>query len=220
MKLICKVLTLIGLGSFLGCGSKTSLAQTNDNIKKVSFDEQIKVFKNLGIEFNEGASEADIINMWGKDELETEPYSLLYISLGSQVEREPWTPITNQCWHFDTEAIQNEGAYVDIIENLKRVSGGELNFKNITDVVDWDNQSASVSFELNGDKYSWDLKFDNDWVDPNLFSKIVKLTEKYKTVGRFTYYNTGGQDLVIGWSKPEKLDEIKSKTGLEIVWLN
>ena len=64
------------------------------------------------------------------------------------------------------------------------------------------------------------MEFDNDWVDPNLFSKIVKLTEKYETKGRFTYYDTGGQDLVIGWSTPEKLDEIKSKTGLEIVWLN
>ena len=220
VKLICKILTLIGLGSFFGCGSKMSQAQTDDNIKKVSFDEQMKVFKDLGFEFNEGASETDIINMWGKEELENEPYSLLYISLGAQVEREPWTPITNQCWHFDTEAIEDEGAYVDIIENLKRLSDRELNFTNITDVVDWDNQKASVSFELNGDKYSWDLEFDNDWIDPSLFSKIVKLTEKYETKGRFTYYDTGGQDLVIGWTTPEKLDEIKSKTGLEIVWLN
>ena len=221
IKLVFQVLTLMGLSSLLGCESKTSNPKTGKPQKsEVSFEEQLSVFKNLGFVLNEGASEQDIIEKWGKEKLENEPYSLFYMSLGDEVDREPWTPITDQCWHFDVEAIDGEGAYITIIEDLKRLSGGELNFENISDIVDWDNRKAAVSFELNGDKYSWDLKINRDYADPYLFSKIVKLTEKYKTKGRFTYYNTGGQTLVIGWATPYKLNEIKSKTGLEIVWLH
>ncbi|MBK7174263.1 MAG: hypothetical protein IPH84_13745 [Bacteroidales bacterium] len=43
---------------------------------------------------------------------------------------------------------------------------------------------------------------------------------KYKTKGRFTYFNTGGQDFVLGYYTNEELEMIKQKTGLEIEWLN
>ncbi len=221
MRLIYSIFFLIGLGLIFGCESKQIKEQTSSNQDKiVKLEIQLKAFKELGFEFNEGATKEDILNMWGREKLESEPFSLLYISLGTTVEREPWTPITNQCCLFDTEAIEDNGAYIRIIENMKRISKGELDFKNIEDVVDWEQEKVSVSFELNGNKYDWDLEYNNDWVDANLFSRIVELTKSDNTNGKFTYYNTGGQDLVIGWSTDEELDKINKETGLDIVWLN
>lgn len=192
---------------------------TDSKQKEYSFESQMEVFKNLGFKFNKGTSQKDILNMWGREEIEKEPFSLLYISLGAQIEREPWTPITNQAWHFDTEAISDHGDYKNILENIKRISSGELNFQKISDSVDIEKEKAAVSFELNGDKYTWDLKVEDDWVDVALFSKIVELTIMYKTKGKLTYYNTGGQDLVLGWASEEKFEKIKKETGLNIVWL-
>lgn len=212
---------LISIGIILVVVIAGFRAKSNATLpaQNVTFETQLSTFQQLGFEFNKGASKEDLIEMWGKDQFAEEPYYLMYISLGSTIEREPWTPITNQCWRFDTEAIEGSGSYIDIMENLRRISNGEINITNIEDVVDWENEKASVSFEWNGNKYSWDLAFDDDWVDPLLFSQVVELTEKYNTKGRLTYFDTGGQDLVLGWADASQLKELNAKTGLEIDWL-
>jgi len=37
--------------------------------------------------------------------------------------------------------------------------------------------------------------------------------------GKFTFFNTGGQDFVLGYHTPEELEKIRKATGLDIVWL-
>jgi hypothetical protein len=53
---------------------------------------------------------------------------------------------------------------------------------------------------------------------------IIKISEPYHlcVAGglRFTYFNTGGQDFVLGYHSPEELASIRESTGLDIVWLN
>lgn len=80
-----------------------------------------------------------------------------------------------------------------------------MNFENIKSDVDFDEEKAFVSFELNGNKYYYDLKVNDDWVDDELFTQISNLIEEYKTNGRLTYFSTGGQDLVLGWATNEEL---------------
>jgi hypothetical protein len=69
-------------------------------------------------------------------EFEESPFSLMYITLGQEIERDPFTPLTDRCWDFDTEAIEDHGAYVRIIQNLERITRNELKFSNIKDFVD------------------------------------------------------------------------------------
>jgi len=57
-----------------------------------------------------------------------------------------------------------------------------------------------------------------EWDDESLFEKFQSLAEKYYTKGRFTYIDTGRQDLVLGYSTHEELDRIRKATGLNIVW--
>ncbi len=186
-----------------------------------SFEEQFETFKNLGFILNKGVDISDI-NHWkgGLKEFETLPYHLIYQTLGSTLERKPFTPLTNKCWNFDTEAIEDHGAYIDIMKNISRITNGELIFENITDFIEIEEETAWVSFTCNGDNYKWDLEVDNDWVDGELFVKVQDLTYKYKTKGKFTFFNTGGQDFVLGYETPEDLDIIRKTTGLEIVWLS
>lgn len=209
-----------GLLSFLGFGEKQADGQTKaKTVKNMSFETQLETFRKLGFALNSGITISDVDRWGGRDEFENEPYSLLYATLGQTIDREPWTPLTNRCWHLDTEAIEDYGAYVEIFENLARISRGELRFVNLKDYVDVEEEKAWVSFSINGDDYKWNLKVDDDWVDETLFTKIVELTNKYKTKGKFTYFNTGGQDLVIGYETPEGRDEITKATGLKIEWL-
>jgi hypothetical protein len=211
--------------NFLGFNEKPVNGQESGSgtasAKKVPFEVQLETFKRLGFNLNKDIEISDIVR-WGegKKEFENEPYSLLYVTLGQTIEREPWVPLTDRCWNFDTEAIEDHGAYVEIMKNLERISRGEIKFGNLKDYVDVEEEKAWVSFTVNGVDYKWNLKVKDDWVDENLFTQVVELTNKLKTKGRYTYFNTGGQDAVIGFETPEKRDEIIKATGLKIEWLN
>ncbi|WP_418604388.1 hypothetical protein [Hwangdonia sp.] len=206
-----KRILFMGILALLGC-------KNNSAPKNPPFEEQFQIFKDLGFKLNEETNKSDL-ERWDKQDFIDEPFSLMYMTLGQTIEREPWKPLTNRCWDFDTEAIEDHGSYVDIIKNLERITRGELIFENIKDYVDIEEEKAWISFTVSGKDYKWDLKIDNDWVDVDLFSKIVELTKKNKSKGRYTYFDTGGQNAVLGFETPESLKEIKRKTGLKITWL-
>jgi hypothetical protein len=196
-------------------------ARTSGERSKPSFQEQLDTFLKLGFKLNQGIEISDI-NRWpgGLKEFEDPPYHLLYQTLGQTIERKPWTPITNDCWNFDLEAITDPGAYVGVMHNISRITKGDLFFENLEDHVSLEQGIAWVSFTINGDMYKWDLKVEDDWADADLFDKVQELAIKYNARGRFTYFNTGGQDFVLGYYTPEKLTSIRQSTGLDIVWLN
>lgn len=208
---------LSGLLGLLGI-SNTTKGQTNST--KPKFEMELETFTQLGFTLNSGVNISDILEMYeDQAEFEEQPYSLLYQILGLTIEREPWTPITNKCWNFDLEAIEDNGGYVDIMTNIARITNGDLLFENLQDYVNIDEGKAWVSFTCKGDRYKWDLRVDNDWADGDLFDKVQALAEKYKTNGRFTFFNTGGQDFVLGYCSPEEHQRLRQATGLEIVWL-
>ena len=213
MKKILIMSFLSGLLGIFGCNGQAKKSNPN-------FEEQLKTFYELGFELNDGVDTSDI-NRWenGHNEFEEQPYHLMYMTLGQTIEREPWTPITNKCWDFDLEAIEDHGAYIEIMKNISRITNGDIIFENLKDYVDIEEGKAWVSFTCNGDDFKWDLKVDDDWADGDLFDKVQALTEKYKTKGKFTYFNTGGQDFVLGYYNPEELEKIKKATGLDIVLL-
>lgn len=186
---------------------------------KKKLETQLETFRQVGLVPNTGVELSDIDCWGGSEAFEEEPYSLLYSTLGQTIEREPWTPISDKCWHFDTEAIEGNGSYVSIMQNLERLAQGELKFERLEDHVDQDDNTAWLSFTINGESYKWDMVVDEDWVDPLIFTKVIELTSKYRTRGKYTCYSTGGQDVVIGYETPESLEKIVATTGLNIEWL-
>jgi hypothetical protein len=207
------------LGLFSCTNNQTRKTQSlNDN--KPTFEQQLETFKQLGFVLNPGIDTADI-NRWpgGQYEFEEPPFHLMYQTLGQTIEREPFTPLTNKVWDFDLEAIEDHGAYIDIMKNISRITNSELIFENIKDYVNLDETKAWVSFTCRGDSYRWDLRVNNDWADGDLFDSVQALTYKYKTNGKFTFFNTGGQNFVLGYCTSEELEKIRKLTGLEIVWL-
>jgi len=190
------------------------------NRDSLSFDEQWRVFKSLGFELASETLIADFEKLKSDKLIVEQPFSHLYMELGRGLQREPWTPFTNRVWDFDTEAIEDHGAYVEIMRNLERISRGELKFDNLKDYVDIEEGKAWVSFSINGQDFRWDLVVDNDWVDPQLFTKVVELTRQLNTKGRYTYFDTGGQNAVVGFETPESRAAIIKATGLKIEWLD
>jgi hypothetical protein len=211
---------LAGILGLFGYNSNQNNKTQSLSKSKPTFEQQFETLKQLGFILNSGTDTSDI-NRWpgGHKEFEEPPFHLMYQTLGQTIEREPFTPLTNKIWDFDLEAIEDHGAYIDIMKNISRITNGDLIFENIKDYVDIDEGKAWVSFTCKGEDYKWDLKVDNDWADGDLFDRVQSLTDKYKTKGKFTFFNTGGQDFVLGYCTSDELEKIRQATGLEIVWL-
>jgi hypothetical protein len=218
MGLISSILSLLGYSTKGANAQSLSPPPTVANRKSVTLDEQYATFVKLGFKLNPGIDTKDLYRWVGTKE--EPPYKMLYITLGQTMEREPWTPLTDRVWDFDTEAIEDHGAYVEIMKNLERISRGELKFDNLKDYVDVENKKAWVSFSVKGRNYRWNLKVDDDWVDDDLFVRLVTLTDQLKTKGKYTAFDPAGQDVVIGFETPESKEAITRATGLKIEWLN
>ncbi|WP_093023954.1 hypothetical protein [Pustulibacterium marinum] len=195
------------------------LKENVKKIPKVSFEEQLKTYNELGYKLNSGITKETLLESYDKSDFEDDTWVLMYVTLGSTIEREPWTPITNDCWHFDAECIEDNGSYIDILENIKRISKNKLNFENIKDFVDIDNEKAWVSFELNGKNHKWNLRIDDDWVDGSIFDKINELNSELNNSRKLTFIGLG-QDVVIDYMTEKEMIEFKKATNVKIKWLN
>lgn len=225
-RLIVFMGVLVSFLTLSGCSEKSANGQnlppppSAAKKSRISFDEQWATFQKLGFVLDPRIVKATVEEFQKDRSIEEDPYRMLYMYLGGETSKEPWTPLTDRVWDFDTEAIEDHGAYVEIMRNLERISRGEMKFDSLKDYVDVEEGVAWVSFSVGGKSYKWDLKVDDDWVDPGLFTKVVEVTKALGTKGRYTYFNTGGQNAVIGYETPESRIAIVKATGLKIEWLN
>lgn len=72
-------------------------------------------------------------------------------------------------WHFDMECIEEEDAYTQLMMNFIDLAKGDLPLENIGSNVDFDREEAAVTFHLDGQRYQWQVTFQDDWVDVDLF---------------------------------------------------
>ena len=78
-------------------------------LNRVTIEQQVAILAEIGITVNEGGAIDDLIVFENRDELELQPYARLVETLGSEIEREPFTPKCNRLWMCDYERIEDHG---------------------------------------------------------------------------------------------------------------
>jgi len=123
----------------------------------MQLEQQIKLLSDCGIPLNEGVTVDDLLYSWGREEYEGQPFELLLITMGGELEsrltaREPdergTSFASDHIWHFDTECIEGPGSYVRIAERMAVLADGDLPLENIADSVDLEQEVAWLSFTL------------------------------------------------------------------------
>jgi hypothetical protein len=196
-------------------GILSSSSEAKDN----SVEGQIKVLDKCGIRLRPGVDVEKLLESFGREAYEADPYKLLLVSMGSELEFEPFENASDDVWHFDTECIEDHNDYIRIAERFRDLAGGLLPLENITDNVDLLEGEVWLSFHLDGHVHKWTAEVDNDWVDTKIISRFAELLTGRNLGKRFTYLDLGGQDCIIGLSSSEQLQELKTRTGLKFQWL-
>src|SRR5215510_7142520 len=94
--------------------------------KAVPLEAQLEALAAAGITVNPGVTGADLLMFGTKAELEAKPYDQLVVTLASELEREPYSPISDRLWMCDYERIEGPGDYRRVIERLELMTGRAL----------------------------------------------------------------------------------------------
>lgn len=96
---------------------------------------------------------------------------------------------------FDWEGAGGESPYRYLLESLSDISHGAFSPTDIEDTFDWENQTASIAFTLNKTRYSTDLDFNHDWLDPEFFKFVDSAVAKESLIGQFYPLSQDGYDV-------------------------
>jgi hypothetical protein len=187
--------------------------------KKASLEIQWETLASCGIRANNGIEIKDALSSWSREQYESDPFKLLLVFLGGDLEQEPYPRVSNSVWHLDTECIEGHGDYARVATRMSLLAGGQLPITDIADYVDVEEGMAWLSFHLDGKETKWEAKVDDDWIDPSILSNFVRLLDSRGATRRFTYLDLGGQDCIVGCSTEEEFTKLKELTKLTFQWL-
>lgn len=179
-----------------------------------TLEEQLATLVRCGVRLRSKDVVDSVLGDWSREQIEAEPYELLLVALGNEEQ-----PLAENIWHFDTECIEDHGAYVRIATALRDMAGGDLPLTEVDDSVDIEAGEARLSFSLDGKRHEWNCEVDADWVDATILSKFANLLATRRTGRRFTYLDLGGQDCVLGCFTDAERIMLSSATGLAFEWL-
>jgi len=227
------IILIMGIFGFFSNKGKSNRSNQSDNdlqraesvIVPVPYEDQIETFKMLGYEHDTEVTKEmilrDVFEMSWEDEtekyLENNPYSILYYTYGWRDPNIKNYNYTNKCLWFDLEFFDANIQYKWFMERLGVITEGELKFTDIkieTDSLNWE----WINFKVNGKQKNWKLER-TGYIADHFVQRFSKLTTEFKTKGKYTYYDDGGQQWVIDFATEEEQLEFNKRTGLKREWL-
>ena len=186
--------------------------------KRVPIRQQLDRLAAAGITINAGVTEDDLTAFASVDELERTPYRELVTSLATEIEREPFTPKCDRLWLCDFERIEDTGNYREVIERLERMTARALRLERIEDAVEIEDDVAWVAFEHAGRRMQWDLKVDDDWLDPSVLLRYdALLSDAGGGFRLFADTADHGQCALLGAFRPDEKRAFDAIAGVRMV---
>jgi len=174
-----------------------------------TIEDKLGALAECGLKLKDQFTVSDLIESWGREELDKPGFDLALVCLGMAQESPPWTPHCDNLWHFDTECVEDDGSYVQIGKRMTEMAQGSLPLSEFEDHVDIDEEEAWFRFQCQGKPIHIDCVVNDDWVDTNIFKHFVELLGKYDPNKLFIYYDLGGQDCIIGCITREQYAKLK-----------
>ncbi|MBD2068627.1 type IV pilin-like G/H family protein [Leptolyngbya sp. FACHB-671] len=151
---------------YLGISLSTSQRSYDNSLTSDRIQEILTLFEQIGL-FNH-LTPRQIDTGWQRvaQTLITHPYELLTAFDNMVVVIEDW------------ESGNVDNPYQAFTREFAAASHGAFAPTDISNEYDWENETAGQSFAVNGTRYSTELNFQDDWLDPNFFTFIQDVVEE------------------------------------------
>lgn len=194
----------------------------------VPLEKQVEVLESLGFQIPEtvvgellkGMDEMPESRVW----VEGYPYTSLLLMLGMpERDYEKWEmkSYPDQAYWFDWEGFDMSREYVYILNGVNAMADGEL---TITDArqemsdADWEKGRGIIHlyFSVNGEPYEYNMKLENDWIDPDI---IRNINDAFQTSGiekRVYAMGDGGQGCILLYGDKDWAKAFEKATGIKL----
>jgi hypothetical protein len=183
----------------------------------VSVRQAVEQLATLGIRRRSGISDDDLLLSLGGTMDSPVDWAGLLCVLGGEVERGKFQRISDDLWHLDAECIEDNGDYVRVLERFVILAKGQLPLTALRDHVDIENGEAWVEFTLDGQPVHWDLEVDNDWLAPELYTRLQQLVESHAGGKKF-FIVALGQDSLVCFGDDAMKEALSKLSGLKFEW--
>ena len=181
---------------------------------KMTLEQQLAALADLGFRLNKGITVDDLLYSFDRGEYENKPFGTVLFMLGSEVEREPWgRNICDRAWNFDVEFIEDDGAYVTIVQNLCRVAGTPQLITEIRDFIDFEDGKAWLKYMIDGKSRHYDVAVDDDWADAKVVGAVMEDIERD---GMRFYAKDNGQASIWFYLDSETARKLSKLTGQKL----
>ncbi len=186
-------------------------------MNRVSVEEWIKNLCSTGISLNENFSLSTVLEDFDGDEgdIEKNPYEYLLMSIAAN-------EFSDVVAEFGIIVPGDDQTYGDIFLKLDSMTGGTLGITNVKDnfedLFSSDEhgfKDARLEFRCKGKKVSYDLLYESNYLDPNLFFRFNELLTKHDIGYQIYHYPLDESGIFIALKK-ESLNKLeKLLTGIE-----
>jgi len=177
--------------------------------------DQIQDFEDIGILLSDGVRKRDLLLSFSEKEYESNPYLLLLIAIGGEVEKEPWgRRVSDQVLNLDFECIEDNKSYVTIVKRLCQLAGVEKKLNAVIGDIDFEAMSAELTYKLGDQVRKLAPKVDRDWLDKSVLDTVVSDIEAQADNGKRFWIADNGQAsvfLFIHDNTAKKLNKLKSR---------
>jgi hypothetical protein len=147
--------------------SYSSHRQSYDNsLTSERIEEILTLFEQIGLLNHLTPAQINIGRQRIAQTLITHPYELLMAFDNTVVVIEDW------------ESGNVDNPYQAFTREFAAASHGAFAPTDISNEYDWKNETAGQSFTVHGTRYSTELNFQDDWLDPNFFTFIQDVVEQ------------------------------------------
>lgn len=194
----------------------------NEGQKHMRLEDQLDILARCGISLLPGRTVDELLDSFEREQYEQEPFTLLLMMLGSEVETGPGAGarFSDAVWTLDTECIEDRGDYARIAKRMRALAKGDLPIEDIKDRVDLEEGVAWLSFRIDGRVERWEATVDDDWIDQTILSRFAALLASRGSPRRFFYLDLGGQNILIGCATEPQFNQLREATGLDFQWLS
>lgn len=175
--------------------------------------ERLRILEECGIRRRRGITARGVVAAARCEDDPPRPeldYLQLIVALGFETAR--GQPLSNNVMWLDAECIYGPEDYVWIARRMSALASPYLPLGNLR--VSFDDVGGHLTFMLDGRKFHWTVRLDNDWVDGSLFHRFARLLAFRKSPKRFTFFDLGGQDFLVGCATPAEVRRLKEKAGV------
>ena len=142
-------------------------------------EDQLEKLSSLGLKLDDGITIDDLLYSYPREDYESDPFGLILLMLGSEVEREPWgRSICSRAWDLDMECILSAEDYVRIAKRFCLVAGREGALADIQCSLDFRSNIGWLEYSIDGARRRLSVRIDNDWADPEVIADVLSDLER------------------------------------------